>query len=48
VSEKRFVLFLAALAVTTAAARTVSVIAGRPVFDEKNQQEQGKYKYGGC
>jgi hypothetical protein len=43
-----FVLFLAALAITTATARPVSVIAGRPVFDEKNQQKQGKYKHGGC
>ena len=48
VSEKTFVLFLATLAVTTATARPVSVIAGRPVLDEKNQQEQGKCNYGGC
>jgi hypothetical protein len=38
-----FVLFLTALASTMGTARPVSVMAGRPVFDEKNQQKQGKY-----
>ena len=47
-SEKTLVLSLSAPAVTTGAGRPLPVIDSRTAFDEKNQQEQGKYNYGGC
>ena len=48
VSAKAFALFLTALTVTTGTLWPWSVIANGPVFDEKGQQKQCKYKYGSC